>query len=175
MIVLITNTQDKGKTLTMVHTMADLVANHGYKPKEVVGNLTIRMKGYTKYSNEELKKYIEVMVTKGIRHKIVMIDEVDGVYPARFWNRGRQTEQLLGMWQDWKLFNWFLMTGHKGNAGVDLIVRATSSVYIEPTYIKGEDTIYLTYYNKREDRFGYDSIKPASAMFPFYNRWQPIK
>ena len=147
----------------------------GYSPREVVGNLTIKMRGYTKYTKDELRQYIENMLKHEVRHKVVLIDEVDGVYPARFWNRGRQTEQLLGMWQDFKLFNWFLMTGHIGNAGSDLIVRSAASVYVEPTYIKGEDTIYLKVFNKQRNSLSYDSIYPASAMFPYYKRWEPIK
>jgi len=174
-IVFITNIQNKGKTLTLVHTLAELLMNGGYSPKEVAGNLTIRMRGYTKYKNEELRAYIEDMLKNEVRHKVVLIDEVDGVYPARFWNRGRQTEQLLGLWQDFKLFNWFIMTGHIGNAGSDLIVRAAATVYIEPTYIKGEDKIYINGYDKRSRSPFYQTIHPASAMFPFYKRWEPIK
>lgn len=174
MIVNIKNKQDTGKTATLVSLYLDLCLRWGYSPQEAIGNLKIETPGFTAVKNEELREYIKKMVQKGYRHKIILIDEADGVFPARFWHNTDQTTRLLGFWQDFKLFNWILMTSHPGK-GIDLIIREAISISIIPFYNKKEDTIYCTIVNGHDLSITEDTIYPAHRIFPFYHRWQPVK
>lgn len=175
MIALITGHQDTGKTATMLATALELTRAGGYSPAEMIGNLMVKVPGYTRLDNANLREYLKQTITKGIRHKIILIDEIDGVFPARFWQSRSQTESLLGLWQDFKLFLWIIATGHAEGAGADVLIRRAQLIEIVPNYNLAEDRIYLEVNNRYKGRIFRESIYPASALFPLYKRWDPIK
>lgn len=174
MIINIKGRQDCGKTSTMVAAFLSLCLNFGYTPEEAVGNLTVNVPGYKKLTNEKLRDFIKNMITKNYRHRIVLMDEADGVYPARFWHKQSQTDDLLGFWQDFKLFNYVLMTTHPGR-GVDLMLRESTRIEVIPKYVKADDAIYLTILNDIDLAIIRNKIYPASKLFQFYKRWEPVK
>lgn len=128
--------QDKGKTLMMVHFYRLLISLYGYLPSEAVGNLTITggigiEKGYQVLKGEKLHQYLWDLTHKPLRHKIVFIDEIDSEFPARFFQSREQTEIALRMWHSKKLHNYILFSSHLGR-GSDLIFDLSANFEIIP-------------------------------------------
>lgn len=134
--------QDKGKTLLMVLTYEYLIDNFGYTPDEAVGNLHILNskynKGYKVLKGDSLRQYLWDMTHKPYRHKIVMIDEIDSEFPARFFQDREQTEIALRMWHNIKLKNYILFTSHLGN-GSDLIFSLSANMMVMPYGINWQE------------------------------------
>jgi len=177
-IVGIKNWQDKGKTVLAVGTALELVLRHGYSFDEITANLNLTFPVYPRpicLNNEKMREYIKDMVETGIRHKIVIIDEADRVFPARFWQRHEQTDALIGLWQDYKLFNYIIYTAHRGT-GTDVILREVTQIELEPEYDETNDCIPFTIYNALDGRVSNDCLLDVSKnVFPYYNRWEIIK
>ena len=111
MIWAIRGFQDKGKTALAVGIILELCSHYGFAYDEVVANIPLLFpveKPPHSINNIQMKKYVLDMVTRGLKHKILLIDEADRVFPARFWQKEGQTEALIGLWQDYKLFNYVL-------------------------------------------------------------------
>jgi hypothetical protein len=166
--------QDTGKTLTMVATLQELCLRHGYSPSEAVGNVGVNLDGFVKLNNDGLREYVKRTCSEGLRHKIILIDEIDSVFPARFWSDKAQTETLLGLWQDVKLFNWVLYTAHLGKA-IDKIIRDCTQIVVIPEYVREDDAIYLEIIDGLDLMVFGDVIYPASAVFPLYDRWEVVQ
>lgn len=165
--------QDTGKTLTMVATLLELCRFHGYKYSEAVGNVGVNMPGFTKLNSQQLREYVKRTCSEGLKHRIILIDEIDSVFPARFWSDKEQTEALLGLWQDVKLFNWVLYTAHLGKA-IDKIIRDCTQVVVIPEYVREDDTVYLEVIDGLDLEVFEDAIYPASDVFKFYDRWEVV-
>jgi hypothetical protein len=147
---------------------------NGYDPKEVVSNIKLEIPGTHNVNNDVLKKFVLSMVGKGLKHKIVLIDEADRVFPARFWQNQDQTLALVGLWQDVKMFNWILWTAHKGT-GVDVILRSVTQIGIVPKYDKLRDMIKFRVYNGiYERKFDMACPNVSVTVFPYYHRWDPV-
>lgn len=177
MIVSIRNWQDTGKTALAVGLMQELVFRHGYDFGEVVANLKLKFPVENKphcINNKQMKKYIQDMVTNGLEHKIIIIDEADRVFPARFWHKPEQTEALIGLWQDFKLFNYIIWTGH-ADTGVDLVLRSVTQMELTPEYDAKKDRIPFTVYNQAKGIVTNDCLLNVSkTVFPYYDRWERI-
>jgi len=179
MIIGIRGFQDTGKTalaLIYIKTFLRIGAlyTNGYRESDVVGNIIFKnMPQAFSINNAEMRRYIRAMVEKGLEHKIVLIDEADRIFPARFWQRNEQTETLIGLWQDYKLFNIILYTAHEGT-GVDIILREVTQVEVHPDYVGPEDAIYHRVYNGVKGVKFDDVAKNVSRIFPEYDRWQRI-
>lgn len=170
--------QDLGKTALAVGTIRELCLYHGYSFDEVVANINLTFPvspGCHCIDNTAMRKYVRAMVHKGLKHKIVLIDEADRVFPARFWHDKEQTDALLGLWQDYKLFNYILWTGHLGTS-VDITMRQTTQIEIEPHgYDEETDSISFTVYDGL-DGIVYDdeALQVSKLVFPHYNRWDVV-
>ena len=168
--------QGRGKTASMVATLLDLIGRWGFSASEAVGNVSVNLDGFTKLNNKLLREYVAEMCHKGFKHKIILIDEIDRVFPARFWQQKEQTETLLGLWQDEKLFNWILYTAHLGKA-IDKIIRDCTQIVVIPEYSKLDDTIFLTVINGLELTVSSDTIYPVSSLWTpklIYDRWEVV-
>lgn len=137
MIHIIKGRQRKGKTTLLVGKVVNLV-EHGraqpgepvykYKTSQIYSNLRLfrpdgtELADYHYMKNREIRQFVKTMVENGLNHIIIIVDEIDRVFPHRFWNSKEQTEALLGLWQDEKLFVEFFGTAHIGK-GIDLIIR----------------------------------------------------
>ena len=175
MIVGIKGIQDCGKTAIAVATIFELVAHHGYQWSEVVSNILIRRQGVNCVTNEVMRTFITRMVSGGIKHKIILIDEADRIFPSRFWQDREQSDALIGLWQDVKLFNWIIYTAHIGTS-VDIMLRQTTQIGIIPLYVKGSDLIKFTIFNALYQRTIKETAENVSkTIFPYYDRWEPVK
>jgi hypothetical protein len=137
----------------------------------------IPIPGYTYMDNEHLRKYIRKVYRKSrglMRRKIIMLDEIDQCYShleSVIDNEAR--DDLLTLWQDKKLENYFIYTKHIG-LGVNKIIRSATEVSIKPYFDRRFDTLYgmvidgFTMSNKLL------TFKHASDCFPHYDRWEYI-
>lgn len=172
MIVHYRGIQDCGKTATAVATVRRLIKRNGYDPGEVIANIHLKIPGTHSTNNDLMRRFVLDMVSKGLKHKVVLIDEADRVFPARFWQNNEQTTALIGLWQDVKMFNWILWTAHRGT-GVDLLLRQTTQVGVRPRYYKNLDLIKARVYNSIYESKSTITIPEVSRhVFPFYDRWE---
>lgn len=177
MIWAIREFQDKGKTALGIGLILELCARHGYAYNEVVSNIPLIFPVENPphcINNQQMKLYVQQMVTKGLKHKVILIDEADRVFPARFWQKEGQSEALIGLWQDYKLFNHIIYTAHEGT-GVDLILRQVTQMELNPTYDPVNDCIYFTIYNAVDGFVDDDCLLNVSKnIFPYYDRWKEV-
>lgn len=178
MIVGIRAFQDTGKTALAVGTIIELCLRHGYGFDEVVANIQLEFPVEQKphcINNQLMKLYIKEMVTKGLKHKIVLLDEADRLFPARFWQQKEQTEALIGLWQDYKLFNYIIYTAHEGT-GIDIVLRSVTQIELVPNYDARNDCIPFVIYNAIDGFVDDDCLLDVSKnVFPYYHRWAVVK
>ncbi len=89
----------------------------------------VELDTYHYLTNINMRKFMGNVVKNGLKHKIILIDEIDRVFSHRFWHDREQTESLLGLWQDEKLFNYIIGTAHIGKA-IDTLIRESMQVEI---------------------------------------------
>lgn len=174
MIVGFKGWQDKGKTALALIAAKELILYHGYSATEFVANVEVSWPGSHFLTSQQMRQYIRAMVTKGLKHKIILLDEVDRLFPARFWQDAAQTEALIGLWQDEKLFNYILYTAHRGTS-LDIIMRLCTQIEIEPDYDELKDCIDFTVYNA-VDGFVFDDCAEnvSKTIFRDYHRWAVV-
>lgn len=128
MIIIIKGAQRVGKSTVGVGLVLHCHLFLGYELVDINANTHLYrpdgsdLPDYTYLTNVEMRNKVGEMVKNGMRRKIFYIDEIDRVFPHRFWNRFGQSEALLGLWQDEKLENIIIGTTHKGK-GIDLMIR----------------------------------------------------
>lgn len=126
--------EGQGKTLWVVHYCRYLFDICGFSPYNTVGNITLKGKysiGYTVLKGDNLKQFLWDLTHKPYSDKIVIIDEIDSEFPARFFADKEQTEIALRLWHTNKLHNYVFMTSHLGNS-TDLIIHLASHYIIIP-------------------------------------------
>lgn len=158
--------QGKGKTATVCASAVELCNWFGYDAKDIVANFHINLPGVTVLNNDDMRAWFKTVINKGIKHKIICIDEIDRVFPARLWADKEQTLGLLGMWQDEKLFNYMLYTCHLGTS-IDKIIRESTQISVMPMYDKEEDRIDLDIAD------GLDLINLGDNICPAADLWMP--
>lgn len=173
MIVGFKSIQDQGKTLSAVATVVELILHHGYDPEECYGNVAINLKGFHYLSSQGMRDLLGRMVREKWRHKVLVIDEINRVYPARFWKDADRTMELLTIWQDEKMFHWIVYTCHVGNS-VDLLVRDATQVIAVPRFDKLRDVVRLGIVNSLDLECHDLEIPRASRFFPLYDRWAVV-
>ena len=173
MIVGIKAAQDMGKTSIMVRSCLYLLAYGGYRPEECYGNLFVNVPGFNVMNNAGLSDFMRTMVSKRMRHKVILIDEADGVFPHRFWQDKEQSKALLGLWQDIKLFNWIFWTAHLGNA-VDVLLRECTQVTVIPKYRRSVDRTDAVIISSIDYTSRFVVFDHISRIFPYYKRWDPV-
>ncbi len=174
MICELVQLQGKGKSLGAVILMLDLVFFHGYDFSDVHSNIALKLPDVHNYNNADLREFIKKTAKEGLRHQIILIDEVDSVFPHRFFTSNEQTETLLGFWQDEKLFNWIFYTNHL-TLGCDIIIRKSTQISVIPNYTIKDDLLHLKIINSLHMRV-FDRVIPnVSRFFDYYDRWEHIK
>ena len=177
MIVGIRAFQDTGKTALGVGIIKHLCLHCGYSFNEVIANISLKFPVKEKplsLNNAQIKSYVRNMVSKGIEHKVIFLDEADRLFPARFWAQHGQSEALIGLWQDRKLFNYIIYTAHEGT-GVDIILREVTQIELVPNYVESENKIYFKVYNGIKGKKYRDSLlNVRENIFPYYDRWEVV-
>jgi len=165
--------QDCGKTLTMVACAYQLYFGLGLEVP--VGNVVLpNIKGAVALSIPALRVWMKRMIDEGLTNRIILIDEIDRVFPARFWKDREQSEALIGLWQDVKLNNHVIYTAHIG-VTVDVMIRSSTRIVVLPEYDKKSDTIELMVFDGRYGLEDLNLLCDASEWFGEYNRWQIVR
>lgn len=168
--------QDTGKTALGIGSILDCLWYHGYSPGEVIANVVLKIPGAHCINNNQMRQFLKTLVIKEIRHKLILVDEADRVLPARFWHDREQTDALMDIVQDEKLFNRLYWTAHKGK-GVDIALRQGTQIEVETYfYDKAHDEIPFTVYDELDGVVFDDVMLDVSKnIFPIYDRWAVIK
>lgn len=164
---------DMGKTLGVVCTIIYLITECGYDPSEVWTNFPLYIPGVHRLDNTMLRFKIGEMTKMNTRHQIFAMDEVDSIYPARYWQNKKHTDELLKLWQATKLENWVLGTEHEGS-GLNKLWRESVQIMITPTLYRSNDVLHLEIIdavdlNPRVVR----EVENVSRFYGMYDRWQP--
>jgi hypothetical protein len=181
-----------GKTLGMVGFIWRLIYIYGYKWSDVVTNFhlflnrgkgtyengfegSVEPEGYRHMDNEHIKLWVRKVYRKSkgkITRQIIAIDEIDQVYSHKFPYSDESTSDILTLWQDQKLENFFLYTKHVGR-GCNILIRQATEVSIRPMLIKPRDTLYLRVIDGNDQQ---NKILPLYNVHEHYNhywRWEP--
>jgi len=166
-------TEDAGKTLWIARFYKYLIDSGIYLPTEAVGNITFRGKygvGYQVKKGEELHDYLWELTHKPYQHKIVIIDEIDSEFPARFFPSREQTETALRMWHIRKLHNVILMSSHLGRS-TDLIFDLATHYKILPTKPNWEtNSMEFTVINRLDKEISDWCVGGVIEAMLIYNR-----
>lgn len=173
-VVEFTNVADKGKTLAMVATIVELIGRCGYVGDDVHANMEIRIPGVHQYDNAGIRLYLREVLKMGVRHKIIVMDEIEGIFPARAFKDKLQTSDLNGLWQMTKMEHWLLFTCHKGTV-IDKIIRDCTQISVEPEYDEETDILRMDIINGVDNEEGIvREVFPASEVMPLYDRFAPV-
>ncbi len=163
--------QDSGKTLFMVAKALDLARR--YRFDGYVGNLRMGLPGFLALDMLGMRGYMRRAVEEELTNRLVLIDEIDRVFPARFWSDKKQSEALIGLWQDEKMGNVVIYTAHLG-ASVDLLVRQSTWMVVLTEFDRALDVVHLEVSDRRNDEDYSMDLVGASEIFDKYNRWEII-
>jgi hypothetical protein len=169
----IVSTQDQGKTLSAVALLKRFISLGLYQPDEVYSNIHLRLPGCHIGTSEEIGECMVKMVTERWYHKIFFLDEIDRMFPARWWSDKQKTGRLLGLWQDVKLFHRFISTRHAGTS-VDKMFRDAAQFVWVPKYQPELRRVELTVINSLDIRVARMVIDDVDKLFPLYDRWEPV-
>ena len=148
-----------GKGIVGVGLCLFLMAFGGYSPTDSCGNSTIKLEGYQKFTNSELRHMLNLLVERHVQGKLIYIAEADRAFPPRYWRRAEQTDALIGLQQEQKLCDWLVYDSHFG--GVDCYLDEVTQVFIYPKYEPERDQVRCSWYRPRR-------IMPIQHM-TFYN------
>lgn len=179
MIYLVKGRQRKGKTTVAIGIALWYHLNANYPTSDIVSNVTLykpngeELREYKRVDIAGMRLFVREMVTKQHRHKILIIDEIDRVFPHRFWNMFQQTETLLGLWQDEKLFNVIIGTAHIGRS-VDLLIRESMQIEVFADLDKFTNTVNLVVINALDQEIYDDCMFNARLVQDLFNSWEPV-
>lgn len=147
MNTIIKNKQGTGKTTVMVGASIHHVKHDGYCWSEVYGNVYmpgLAEFGYHHLTNDALREFVGDISRKGLRHMVILIDEIAKVFPARWYADRKQQEALIGLFQDEKLFNLVYATAHAGTS-YDKLMRDARQKTVVPFYDQKKKPDYMPY------------------------------
>lgn len=203
MIIISKARQRQYKTTTIMAAALHLVLFEGYSTSEIVSNIhlfkprpknddlvipvnypdelknhclrndVVELTDYHYLTNPQMRLYVKKMVQCGLRHKIIIIDEIDRVFPHRFWHDREQTETLLGLWQDEKLFNYILASCHLGLA-VDSTIRESTQVEVIPEVVIKGKQVDLTVLNALDMEIFQQSLENIELVQKLFCSWEVL-
>lgn len=175
MITTIKGKQGSGKTTLMVGAMCHHVKHDGYSFADCVGNVycpEFIEYGYVHLTNKDLREYVGRIAREGIRHKVILVDEVGRVFPARWYGDRDQQEALIGLFQDEKLFHLVYATAHAGT-GYDKLMRDARQRTVIPAYDKARpDEVPYTVICDLNKTITEGVMRNARWIQSMYNRWE---
>jgi hypothetical protein len=137
----------------------------------------IPIPGYTYMDNDKIKKYVRKVYRKSkgkMRRKIIIIDEIDQCYSHLDSMVDTEAkEDLLTLWQDKKLENYFIYTKHIG-LGCNKIIRSATEVSIRSYFDRQRDIVYDMVIDGFTMQDKMLVFPHASDAFPHYDRWEYI-
>lgn len=105
--------------------------------------------------------------------KIILIDEIDGLYPQWTHNDKAMREELHGTYQDEHLQNWLFCTTHKPD-NFNKILRDACEVTILPKIHEDTNTIEFVVIDERYEGIGDIVIENFTDCYGLYNREEVV-
>jgi hypothetical protein len=180
MIYIVKGRQRRGKTTVAIGIAIEYVLHCGYKTSEIYSLVRLykpngeELQDYHFMTIREMRLFVLHMIEKDIRHVILLIDEIDRVFPHRFWNKLQQSEALLGLWQDEKLFIIIIGTAHVGKA-IDKTIRESMQMEIIAEIDKPRQVINLGVIDILNKRVFAGVMGNVSLVQKCFNTRQPVK
>lgn len=180
MFYIIKSRQRKGKTTVAVAICEWLIKTGQYKPGEIYSLVRLtepdgrELQGYHFMGIREMRDFVAHMIERGYKHVILLIDEIDRVFPHRFWNKMGQTEALLGLWQDEKLGYIIIGTCHVGKS-IDKILRDCAQMIIIAKINYDRTVIALKLIDVLNKRLLKRRLVNVRHIQDLFNTWQPVK
>lgn len=179
-----TQIQRAGKTTLMMCDLASkILIDHD--PDEIYANFQIFVDGINCGDSEWLRDQIMRIKVDKLRHKVLIIDEMGQVLPARGYTDKRQTELCAFIWQMPKRDIILMGSDNVGNSA-DIILRDGMWQTILPRHKKG--------YNEFGDRvierdcidvdviFNYDRrvmrgirVHGVSSVYTYFDTDEPVE
>lgn len=177
--------QGSGKGLTMVAMAAYYVENFGgiYQYTDIYANFHLIYPGSHYLTNKDMKAHIRKvfatpenggrMITQEYDNTIILVDEIDGIYPQ--WGYGDKEARidLSGAYQDEKMHIQMFCTTHKAD-NFNKIIRDACEIITLPYLDKSSDTLYVTHLDDRYRNIGEQEFHPASVLYDCYDREERV-
>jgi hypothetical protein len=174
-------TQGQGKNLAMVGMTAYFVTNFPdiYSYDRVYANFHTLFPGAHYLTNKEMKVFIRKvfasvenggeMSSGEYDNIIILVDEIDGLYPQ--WGHGDKECQrdLSGVYQDEKMHIQMFCSTHR-EENYNKIIRDASLIYTKVKLNKATDTLTVHFIDERFRGKSDINFCPASALYPIYER-----
>lgn len=185
MIARVVGVQGCGKNVCM-SVMADFWVRNCpevYSYDRIYSNYTLAYPGSHYLKNRDMKAQLRRMFAKPEDggematgkwdNIIVLIDEIDGLYPQ--WGHGdaEARKDLSGAYQDEKMHVQMYCTTHKPN-NFNKILRDASEVICLPELDKYKDILNVKFIDGRYKIIRYLGVHPASAYFGVYRRDEKV-
>ncbi len=120
-----------------------------------------------------IRDYFGRLVYEEHRDEIIILDEIDRVFPHRFWQNKAQAEHILDAWQDEHLNLLIISTSHQGK-GFDLVLRDAVQLIFVPDFDKRTGITKVTFGWIDHPSAGAFNVDVRS-IFPHYRRWSIVK
>lgn len=138
----------------------------------------VKIPGYCYKGNTDMRAFIRKVYRKShgtYKRQIIAVDEIDQVYSHLDSMVDKEAqEDLLTLFQDKKLENYFIYTKHVGR-GVNRLIRSATEISIKPYFDRRFDTLYGFVIDGFEMRSKLMIFHHASRAFPHYDRWEYIE
>lgn len=140
-----------------------------YKPEDVIVNYPIFIPGIKALTNEEWFETVSKIKRDGIRHKLILGDELNSILLARNTRDISQAEFAVYVWQMPKMDNMLIWTNNQ-LTGVDVIIRDGTWNTIMPlyygTYLRF--TVIHNYGTQTKKGLIYTGVERTQALFDSY-------
>ena len=177
--------QGSGKNLTLTGMAAYYCEYFPdiYTYDRVYANYHLIFPGSNYLTNKEMKAFLRKvfakpedggeMDTNKWDNIIILVDEIDGLYPQ--WTHGEKEARrdLSGVYQDEKMHVQLFCTTHKPD-NFNKILRDACEVITIPYYDESSDTLYIEHLDDRFRGDGEMEIHPASVLFDCYDRAERV-
>jgi hypothetical protein len=179
MIYIFKGKQRQYKTTAMIAAALWYHVRGGYALSEIYSNIRLfhpdgtELKDYHYLTIAEMRLFVRDMVGKGYRHIIIIIDEIDRVFPHRWWNKLGQSEALIGLWQDEKLFLVVLGTMHIGK-GMDLLLRESMQIEAFTRLDKRTHTVKIVGIDTVNRRLFKSSMVDIDLVQKLFDSWKAV-
>lgn len=177
MIILAKAKQGEGKTTIVIGLVWYLIRKFSFVMDEVYSNIHLfqpdgsEVIGYHYLTNDEMKAYVTKIVKEHERHKLIIVDEIDRVFPHRWWNEHGQTAALLGLWQDRKMFSIIFGTCHLGKS-VDKIIRDALTYLIVCKIVKSIDAVKMVVVNMVDKEIFRKQMNHTRFIQSMFDSWE---
>lgn len=181
MIIRIAHSQRKGGTTAVIGIGLWLMAYgwpeqgiRPYLPQNVASNQTVYIEGVRRFTNEQIKHMLSVMVHSHLTDRMFLLAEADRLFPPRKWHDPKQTDALIGVQQDEKMGNSIIYDCHL--RGVDVLLDEATQIEMIPEYRPELNCIDLevTWLHDMIPHESYTIWDVKERIFSYFDTHEPV-